>query len=146
MTQKKKKLLSRRSGLYLKDTKAKGRGVFCTSRIRKGEELEVTPALILNEKETVDADRTLLNNYTFVTGSISKSLRSKAGVTDPGQASAVIMGITSFCNHSSNPNAGVEWEEHGGSLYYTLRATRDIPANTEICTSYGAGWFDEREV
>ena len=37
----KKIILKRKPGLYLKDTGTKGRGVFCTTAIKKGEELTI---------------------------------------------------------------------------------------------------------
>lgn len=137
--------LDRKKGLYLKSAGIKGRGVFCTRPIRAGEILEVTPAVILNEKATAKVDETLLNNYTFTVGDLSAGLRARAGLKKSGKASCVIMGLITFCNHSQHPNAEVLWEERGGTLYHYLRATRDIPKNTEICTTYGEGWFDDRK-
>ena len=146
MTRKAKKNpeLLRKGGLYLKHVEGKGRGVFCRTAIKKGEELEVTPALILNEKATGHVDETLLMNYTFIFGSLSKSLRQQTGVKLSRNCSCVIMGIMSFCNHDQKPNAEIVWEEIDGTLYYTLQATRAIAKNTEICTVYGDHWFEER--
>ena len=138
-------LLDRRPNLYLKDTETKGRGLFCLDDIVTGEELEVTPALILNEKDNRQTDKTLLLNYVFTTGDISKEMQKKSRIKKLEDTSCVIMGIASYCNHDESPNAEVIWEETDGTLYYTLRATADIPANTEICTSYGDTWFDARE-
>ncbi|MDY0008781.1 MAG: SET domain-containing protein-lysine N-methyltransferase [Bdellovibrionales bacterium] len=139
------RLLMRKEGLYLKHTGSiKGRGVFCTKPIKKGEELEVTPALLLNETETSTIDQTHLVNYTFITGDISAQLRKKSGIKNPDHASSVLFGIMTFCNHDEKPNAAIEWEEEDGTVFFTLRATRAIPKNTEICTTYGEGWFDDR--
>lgn len=135
--------LGRKAGLYLKNTRHKGRGVFCVTRIEPGEILEVTPALLLNEKETDFADNTILLNYTFQTGPLSKSLRRQAKL-GRGDGTSIVMGIASFCNHSQTPNAEVQWLEKGGTLYYQLVATKKIPKHTEICTSYGDNWFRER--
>lgn len=137
--------LPRKEGLYLKHTGGvKGRGVFCTKAIKKGEVLEVTPALLLNETETDAVDDTHLVNYTFVTGTISAKLRKKAGIQDTDSASSVLLGVMTFCNHDEHPNAEIQWEEEDGTVYYTLVATRSIPKNTEICTTYGDGWFEDR--
>lgn len=137
--------LPRKEGLYLKHTGGvKGRGVFCTKAIKKGEVLEVTPALLLNEQETDAVDDTHLVNYTFVTGTISAKTRKKAGIQDTDSASSVLLGVMTFCNHDEHPNAEIQWEEEDGTVYYTLVATRNIPKNTEICTTYGDGWFEDR--
>ncbi|MCE9508257.1 MAG: SET domain-containing protein-lysine N-methyltransferase [Alphaproteobacteria bacterium] len=137
--------LERKKGLYLKDVGGKGRGVFCAHNIAAGEELEITPALLLNEAATKHADQTILVNYTFITGKISKRLRDRAHIKKTDRCSSVIMGVASFCNHTDTPNAEILWEEQNGTLYHTLQATRPIPKNTEICTTYGDGWFENRE-
>ena len=142
---KRKIKLDRKKGLYLKHTDSKGRGVFCMSDIRAGEVLEVTPTIILNEAATNRIDNTILANYTFQLGAISKAHRKRLHVKNIKKCSGVIMGITSYCNHSDDPNAEVEWEEHQGTLYHLVKALRRIPKNTEICTTYGAGWFDDRK-
>jgi SET domain-containing protein len=142
---KRKIKLDRKKGLYLKPVEGKGRGVFCTSDIRKGEVLEVTPTIILNEKASRAVDETILANYNFQIGGISKAQRKRAHIRDIKKCSGVIMGIISYFNHDENPNAEVEWEEHNGTLYHLVKVLRPIPKNTEICTAYGKGWFEDRE-
>ncbi len=145
MSKRKKIKLTRKNGLYLKDAGHKGRGVFCTSDIKKGEIFEITPTLILNESGTEHVDNTILANYIFKIGGISKKIRKRKHIKNIKDCSGVIMGIISFCNHSEDPNAEVEWEEHAGTLYHQVRALRRIPKNTEICTTYGDGWFEDRQ-
>lgn len=138
--------LVRKPGLYLADAGKKGRGVFCDRAIRKGETLEVTPALLLNAGHTRHVDHTPLVDYTFATGTLSKALQRKAGVKSSSEVSCVVYGVLTFCNHDEDNNAEIQWEEHQGTLYYHLVATRAIPAGTEICTTYGDDWFAERAV
>lgn len=138
-------LLDRKPGLYLQDTPNKGRGLFCRSDIKQGEELETTPAIILNEKENERAEKTLLRDYVFGLQELSKPAQMKRRVRDIENSACVVMGIASYANHDENPNAEVVWEERDGNLYYTLQALKDIPAGTEICTSYGETWFADRE-
>ena len=145
MTKKSPYLLERKAGLYLKHTTAlKGRGVFCTRAIKAGEELEATPALPLTEAETENAEKTILRDYVFTIGKITKKLQQKLKIKDTEAASCVIMGVATFCNHDEQPNAEIVWEERNGTLYHVLTATKSIPKNTEICTSYGEGWFNDR--
>ena len=146
MTRRKKKNpnLERKKGLYLKHVGHKGRGVFSRTAIKRGEVLEMTPAVILNNAATKLTDKTILNNYDFIIGNISKAMRKAAGVKDVRDASCVIMGLMTFCNHDEEPNAEILWEEIDGTLYYSLHATRAIPKNTEICTTYGSTWFKDR--
>lgn len=131
--------LDRKPGLYLKHVPGKGRGVFCRTAIAEGEALEVTPGLFLDLEETEIADETRLVDYTFFT--------DDADSGEEAEGSNVIMGIMTFCNHGLVPNAAIEWEkseDENNTVYFTLRATRDIPPDTEICTTYGEGWFEER--
>lgn len=142
---KKSHSLERKKGLYLKNTKEKGRGVFCKNSIKKGEEIEANPTLVLNEKETVSLQKTLMRDYIFTLGKISKKMQGRVRIKDTDEACCLIMGVTTYCNHDDNKNAEVLWEERDGTLYHVLVATRNIPKNTEICTSYGDGWFDKRK-
>lgn len=145
--QKKKKKtykLDRKPGLYLQQTPDKGRGVFCLSDIAAGETLEVTPAIILDKPATAHADKTILCNYTFTVGKVSKRMQAQYRLKQPEKGSCVIMGIMAFCNHDEKPNAEIQWEERDGTAYHLLKATRRIPKGTEICTSYGEGWFEDR--
>ena len=140
MPEKKIPLLDRKKGLYLHHVKGAGRGVFCTQAIKAGEVLERTPAIILDPPDTERIGKTLLERYVFSVGKLPKAM----GVKNSEDVSCVVMGIASFCNHSDErPNAQVVWEQKGGTLYYILEATRDIPKGTEICTSYGPGWFED---
>ncbi|MBI1327871.1 MAG: SET domain-containing protein-lysine N-methyltransferase [Alphaproteobacteria bacterium] len=137
-------ILNRKANLYLGDAGHKGRGVFCKTNIKKGEVLETAPALLLNERDTQHTDKTMLMNYVFVMGDLSKKMRQSAGIKKLDHASAVIMGLMAFCNHDEKNNAEIHWEEHEGTLYYVLTALKDIPKGKEICTSYGPTWFADR--
>lgn len=146
MSSKRKKIaLDRRKGLYLWPVDGKGRGVFCVTDIRKGDVLEVTPTIILNEGDTNRVDKTRLADYTFQLGGVSKAKQKERGIRNLDKCSGVIMGIISYFNHSDKPNAEVQWEEHDGTLYHQVVALKNIPKNTEICTTYGHGWFKDRK-
>jgi SET domain-containing protein len=137
--------LNRKKGLYLADAGIKGRGVYCRDKIRKGDLLETTPAIPVSAAQTKHLDKTILVNYAFGVGKLSKKLRRKHRLKPDEEICCVVMGILSYCNHGEEPNAEVSWLEHENTLYYVLRATRDIPADTEICTTYGEGWFEDQE-
>ncbi len=137
--------LDRKPGLYLKMTATKGRGVFCLTDIKAGEVLEVTPAILLDTAATALVDKTLLHDYKFAAGALTKKQRRIFGIDDPDKSCCMIMGIMAYCNHDEHPNANIFWEELDGTAYHFLEATRDIPKNTEICTTYGEGWFEQRQ-
>jgi len=130
---------NRKRGRYMAPAGKRGRGLYCRNAIKKGEILEVTPALILNDKDTVNAEPTIINDYTFVIGDLKKTTLKRANINKAADASAIVMGILAYCNHDEKPNAEIIWDEQGTTLYYMLRATANIKKNTEICTSYGEG-------
>ena len=137
--------LERKSGLYLKKTKEKGRGVFCTKAIKKGEAIEANPTLVLNERETTLIQKTIMRDYIFTLGSISKKMRERLNIKNTDDGCCIITGVATYCNHDDNNNAEIQWEEKDGTVYHVLVATRSIPKDTEICTSYGDGWFHKRK-
>lgn len=139
-------LLDRKPGLYLRHTDKKGRGLFCMYPIKAGEELEVTPAIILNEVATPNVEPTILRDYVFKIGDVSDDMLHDNTVGNADETSCVVMGIASYCNDDVDYNAEVVYEEHDGTLYYTLQAVKDIPPHTEICTSYGDNWFQDRDI
>jgi hypothetical protein len=146
MKPKNNPLLDRKPGLYLKDSANKeGNGLFCKYDIAAGEELETTPAIILNDAQSKHVYKTILWDYVFRFGPLTKKLREKAKIKKIDDSSCVVMGIASYCNSDRKPNAEVIWDEVNGVLYYSLRALKKIPKNTEICTTYGEGWFDSRD-
>ena len=137
--------LDRKKGLYLKQTRTKGRGVFCVSNIEEGEILESSPAILLGEAATAQAEKTILHDYKFKVGKLSNSQRAVFHIEKPEKSCCIVMGLMAFCNHDEDPNADIYWEEDEGTSYHFLEATRRIPKNTEICTNYGRGWFTQRK-
>lgn len=137
--------LDRKKGIYIKQTAAKGRGVFCVTDIEEGEILEVSPALLLDEGATAHADKTILYDYKFKVDTLSSAQRALYHIDDPKKSCCIVMGFMSFCNHDENPNVDIFWEEDEGTIYHFLEAIRRIPKNTEICTNYGRGWFAKRK-
>lgn len=133
--------LNRIDGLYLLDIPSKGRGVFCKRDIKQGEIIEIAPSVVLDRKEIEDIS---LAHYAFETDNLSKSLMASLKVKKPEETACIILGITSICNHSNNPNASWDDINELYTVYFKLEAMVDIPKNTEICVSYGDDWFNVR--
>ena len=64
----KKVLMFINPNLIIKESKGKGRGVFTTETIAANTLIEISPVLVFAEKETPDAEKTLLYNYFFEWG------------------------------------------------------------------------------
>lgn len=136
--------LHRKNGLYLNNAANKGRGVFCTEDIAKGDVIEIAPVFIFKEEDAAHVSKTLIADYVF-SCKISDSLCAWFGIKDPkNMAVCLSAGALSFCNHLPAPNAEVVWREDGNSLFSVLQALRDIPKDTEIGISYGGSWFATR--
>jgi len=139
--------LPRKSGLYIKHVPPKGRGVFCREAIAAGEIIEVSPVLIFAEDDAEGMQYTSLSDYLFgATSSYSPGTYIRLNIFDTSKAVSLPMGITSFCNHLADANASYAAAEEDNIPFFVLGAVRDIPADTEICISYGSAWFDIRNI
>ena len=131
----------RHPGLYLNTVDGKGRGVFCAAALKAGDLLEVAPIMIFGEADTALLGQTLLADYCFNGAILPADIAARAGLAHPAKSFCLVMGLASYCNHLSQPNArrGIENEYH--TAFYVLSAARDIAPDTEICIDYGTGWF-----
>lgn len=124
--------------LYIKSTKAKGRGVYCNHRILQDEIIERCPLLIIPAIEHVALDSTKLADYFF---SFNKAENTKA----------FALGFGSLYNHKRLPNAHYWIDIESRSI--TFYALEDIEQHTEICINYGGTpgadfneWFTARNM
>ncbi len=123
-------------GLYFAPSPLHGRGVFCASRIHKGDVIEVAPVLRLKGLTHQELDGTILHDYYFVWGRNMKS-------------TVIVLGYGSLYNHSSQPNATFETDLDQRCVIF--KAIRDIPAEDEITINFHEGkpeekvWFEVRE-
>ena len=101
------------------DSGQKGRGMFTRQAVRRGEVLEVAPALLVPGNEADELLTTFLAHYIFR--------------TDKGDRYVVGLGYTSLFNHAARPNA----EFFVDNVAVTIKATRAIAAGAEVTVSYG---------
>lgn len=120
--------------IVIKETKKKGRGVFATARIKKGEVIEVCPVVVLPYKDRKLIDKTKVHDYYFYWG--------------PKNQPAIALGYGSIYNHSYEPNA--EYDQNVKKKIITFTALRNIDKGEEICTNYNGDpdvqdkvWFDK---
>ena len=108
--------------LYVKRIKGKGWAVFCSSPIKKGQIFERCPYIYLPAKFWNRLSDTPIEPYRF---------------SYHGYSTAVLLGYGSLYNHShSEDEINCEWELDRKKKLYYFTATKDIPANTEICHDY----------
>jgi uncharacterized protein len=107
--------------LYIREVPGRGRGVFCTTDLAAGDEIELCPVIICPPGDREHIDKTNLYNYYFLWG-------------DDQQQIAIALGYGSIYNHAYEPNARYETYFEDGIIRFV--AIRDIPANTEITVNY----------
>jgi SET domain-containing protein len=112
----------------------KGRGVFAQRRIVKGEEIELSPVVVVPQPQVEHLDQTVLGDYYFVWG-------------QDEEHAALALGLCSLCNHSYQPNA--VFILNSEKLTIEFVAARDIEAGQEITINYNGDpnsrkpiWFE----
>jgi len=106
----------------------KGRGVFTTSPIKKGDVVEKFPTVILDEQDAKyvwESSKTLLH-YVFYMERFKQTV--------------IMLGYASLYNHSTIPNCEIEYDN---AAEMRIEALRDIEAGEELMFNYN---FDGEEV
>ena len=124
------------SFLTIQTSPKRGRGVFATKNISKGTVIEVSPVIVLTEKERKAIEKTLLFHYVFEWGNDKKS-------------AAMALGYISLYNHSYDANC--EYEMEFGKKLMTIKTVKSIKKGDELFINYNATpddktkvWFDTK--
>ena len=120
--------------LNIASSPKRGRGIFATKNIKKGTVIEVSPVIVLTEKERKTIEKTLLFHYVFEWG-------------DDKKKAAMALGYISLYNHSYDANC--EYEMEFGKKIMTIRTVKAIKKGEELFINYNAMpddktkvWFD----
>ncbi|NQW43283.1 MAG: SET domain-containing protein-lysine N-methyltransferase [Bacteroidetes bacterium] len=108
--------------LYVSNAGHKGRGVFTSKILYKGDVIEICPAIEIRYKEHQALVSHQLENYTFVWNTKKKS-------------AAIILGFGSLYNHSKKANADYIKKVSEGVMIY--KALKTIKKGEEITIDYG---------
>jgi uncharacterized protein len=110
-----------------------GRGLFATRRIRADVLLMSAPVLLIGPDERGPLEETVVDSYVYE--------------WDDDGTAALVLGVSSMCNHASDPNAYL-WlvpDQQTAELW----SLRPIVAGEEVTVSYRASgdpdaplWFD----
>lgn len=114
------KVIKPKYPLYLKHSKERGWGVFCAKKIPKGRIFERAPIIYLPAKVFKRTSDTPIESYRF---------------SFWGDSCAIVLGFGSLYNHSEEGANSVH-DANRKTRTYTFRATKDIPAHTEIFHDY----------
>lgn len=106
--------------LKVKKTRNLGRGVFTTTSIKKGQQVELSPLVVIEKpKDSKIIENTNLGRYTYAYK----------------KTSAIALGLGSLFNHSGKPN--LEWKILEKSSEVLFWADRDIAAGEQLFINYG---------
>lgn len=101
----------------------KGRGVFTTRRIDKGDYAISNEAVIIPGRQYQHVNKTALSDYYF----------------DWMGTSFLALGHASLLNHSDTPN--LDWRFNKQTRIVSFFATRSIAAGEELTFDYGWDWY-----
>jgi SET domain-containing protein len=107
--------------LFIQASEGRGRGVFTRDRLAEGTFLEVSPVLVLSNRERMEVEKTLLHDYVF------------EGGPDRAQC-CVAWGYVSMYNHSELPNCTYEMDFEAETI--AIRALREIQVGEELLINY----------
>jgi uncharacterized protein len=120
--------------IYVAETADKGRGVFTSENIRKGTIVEVSPVIVMKQKEKKLLNETLMHDYIFEWG-------------DTNRQCCVALGYVSLYNHSFDSNCEYEMEYDDELIRITT--VRHIRKGEELFVNYNGTfnnkkplWFD----
>jgi len=114
-----------------------GRGVFTIESIPSGAIIEISPVLVLSQKDRAEVEKTILYNYIFEWGNTK------------GQQACIAWGYLSMYNHSYNANCDYEMDLEDEMM--RIKTVRDIEKGEELVIYYNAEpgdetliWFDAK--
>lgn len=117
--------------IYVAKTSKKGRGVFSKMPLKPKTIIEIAPVIVMNKKDRILLDQTLLHDYIFEWGENS-------------QQCCMALGYIPLYNHSYQSNCEYEMNFKKGII--TIRTMRKIEAGEELFINYNGDWNNGKRV
>ena len=108
-----------------------GRGVFTSSVIEAGTVVEISPVIVMKGEDRKLLDKTLLHDYIFEWGGLSKQC-------------CMALGYVPLYNHSYQSNC--EYEMDFDNELISIKAIRYIKEGEELFINYNGDWNDGKPV
>lgn len=115
----------RKPYLYIAATGEKGRGVFSRERIPAGTVIEVAPVIVMELKDRLHLDKTLLHDYIFEWGKLKDRC-------------AMALGWIPIYNHSYRSNCEYFMDFDDDSIF--IKTVRRIEKEEELTINYNGDW------
>lgn len=116
-----------RDGVFLKESKYGGKGVFTNKPIKQGDTVEISPYLLVPINDI--SENNILKDYVFQCDEYNHLL---------------VLGYGSMYNHQDDPNLRYQYNDDQTMFCYI--ANRDINGGEELCISYGDQYWTGREI
>src|SRR6186997_2840734 len=107
--------------LYLKHTKAKGRGIFTKEKIKANVIIEESPVIVMSSEDRIYLDKTLLHDYIFEWGK------------DKDEC-CMALGLVPLYNHNYTSNC--EYFMDFGKKTIQIKTIRPIKKWEELTINY----------
>ncbi len=114
----------------------RGRGIFASEKISSNTIIEISPVLVLSEKDRKLVEKTLLFDYIFEWG-------------DKRKKACIALGYLSLYNHAYNANCDYEMDFTTNLM--SIKTVRIIKKGEELFINYNAVaddatpiWFDAK--
>jgi len=119
-------------GLYVADTEGRGRGVFTSIDLSKGDIIEFCPLIIIPPDQKELIHKTILHDYYFEW-------------PEPAGAVCLPLGYGCIYNHSKTPNIEIVLDIEGKTMQFHCLKTTE--AGSELLFDYTGGeeeelWFE----
>ena len=117
--------------LFIAPTKKMGKGVFTSEQIEAKTIIEISPVIVMENKERKLLDQTRLHDYIFEWGGEKKQC-------------CLALGYTSVYNHSFSANCEYEMDYDEATI--KIKTMRRIAAGEELFINYNGNWNDQKPV
>lgn len=114
---------------------SKGRGIFAKKLIKKGKVIDVSPIILISNKDYDLIEQTVLYNYTY---------EWEDPKNGPEFKCAIALSFCQFINHSYKPNVKYFYDYDNNTI--TFIARRDIPKGDELTVNYNGLTKDKSPV
>ena len=117
--------------LFVNETAGKGRGVFTRERIPANTVVELAPVIVMDGKDRLHLDKTLLHDYIFEWGKGKDKC-------------AMALGLIPIYNHSYKSNCEYFMDFEDNSIM--VKTVKIIENGEELTINYNGDWNDGKKV
>jgi SET domain-containing protein len=119
------------AGLFVGETKEKGRGVFTNTNIKASTIIEIAPVIVMSKLDRVHLDKTTLHDYIFEWGAKKEQC-------------CMALGLVPIYNHSYKSNCEYFMNFEADNIF--VKTVKDIAKGEELTINYNGDWDNATKV